>query len=273
MLTKFTIPLIAGSLLLSSSATALTKKKDYFEMIYPWAGTKGSKLDAPLNDTSVTAIRLTVPDKNRIRANKPLHSYADTQFTQQGDTYLLISWPITYYNTSNTGAGRKLSSGALGITAGVEHYYKDRRALGIDAGAARSIENGAVDSTFGGDKFFTSETVSAVYFDLYHKHTINRFSFAYGINYTFNTWRVKYSSYYKEINPDALMPYNAYDKKLSNHSLGIALSGYYSIKSFFHAGMSYRPTLLRISPDTKGIYQHTLTIDMLFTIKVKSRKQ
>ena len=225
----------------------------------------GDHLMVRLNDTSAVIVKPTVSGSFlKAPASERIRRYFSTQYTKQGDTYLFISMPFTLQSASFPGVGRRTSAGPLGISTGAEHYYKDRRSYGITAGASISSPDGVEDMFF--EKFgsYTRKRLSSVFIDLYHKHTINRFSFAYGINYTLFHWQYYIFDY--DVQPNIYI-----SQIVTSHNFGAMLSGYFHIKPFFQVGIVYRPTFLRMSPDTKGIYQHTLSFDMAFRFNAKKK--
>lgn len=226
----------------------------------------GDHLMVRLDDTSAVTVRPAISGNFHRKApvSEGLRRYFRTQYTHQGDTYLSVSSPFTLQSSSFPGVGRANSAGPLGISIGAEHYYKDRRSYGISAGASISSPDGVEDMFF--EKFgsHTRKRLSSVFADLYHRHTINRFSFAYGINYTLAHWQYYIFDY------DVQPTYYA-SHIVTSHNFGVMLSGYFHIKPFFLAGIVYRPTFLRVSPDTKGIYQHTLSFDMAFRLNVTKK--
>jgi hypothetical protein len=342
---KFTAPLIAGSLLLTSCATVLTKRSYNFHINYAQNGTKirykdstydqppfirvkrskeplvftafkdsiarryeirkvlnpmfvwgdiwsiltypaapivygidltnpkrfhyGNNLKVTLNDTSAVVTKPTVRgrfDRNEPGYDKIPSKIFYTEPTQKGDLYWSVSWPLHLYNASYPGAGRKTTAGGAALSTGLEYYYKDRRALGINAGIYTSPFD--LMETFPSNigPYYSEEQFSYVYVDLYHKHTVKRFSLAYGLNYSYNTWKSVTHSFGLTF-PD--MP----DVRVTNHSFGAMFSGYYQFNPYFKFGVIYRPTLLRVYPGTTAIYQHTISFDVALTIKAKSKKK
>jgi hypothetical protein len=342
---KYTAPLIAGSLLLTSCATVLTKRSYDFHINYAQNGTKirykdstydqppfirvrrskeplvfiafkdsiarqyeikrvvnpmfvwgniwsilaypaapivygidltnpkrfhyGSHLKVTLNDTSAVVTKPTVRgrfDRNEPDYDKIPGKFFYTEPTQKGDLYWSVSWPLHLYNASYARAGRKTANGGAALSTGLEYYYKDRRALGINAGIYTTPVNfGETFYPIKGAVYY-EQRFSFAHIDLYHKHTLKKLSFAYGLNYSYYTWKNTTLTF-------ELSPPDRLHERSTNHSFGAMLSGYYQFNQYFKFGIVYRPTLLRVYPGTTAIYQHTISLDLAVALKVKPRNQ
>ncbi|PWV55650.1 hypothetical protein [Chitinophaga sp. S165] len=229
----------------------------------------GTDLWVELNDTSTVAIQPSINgglDESETGPNDPISRHFNTQLTHKGDLYWSVSWPLLLYNASYPGAGRKTAAGGAAVATGFEYYYRNRRALGIDAGISTTPVHWAEYEPVDYASFYPEEKFSSLYIDLYHKHTVKRFSFAYGLNYSYNTWKNTATSF--ELNPPDIV-----HERYTNHSFGVMASGYYQLHEYFKFGVVYRPTLLRVYPGVTPIYQHTISFDLAFTLRVKPKKE
>ncbi len=227
----------------------------------------GTHLNVALDDTSTVVTKPSINGSFDYPGPEDLISqHFNTQLTHKGDLYWSVSWPLILYNASYPGAGRKTTAGGAALSTGFEYYYKNRRALGINAGIYTSPVHWAEYEPVDYASFYPEEKFSSFYIDLYHKHTVKRFSFAYGVNYTYNTWKNTALAF-------DLRPPDIVHERVTNHSFGIMTSGYYQLHEYFKFGVVYRPTLLRVYPGTTAIYQHTISFDLAFTLRVKPKKE
>ena len=105
------------------------------------------------------------------------------------------------------------------------------------------------------------EFATSYNFMLTDNYKLNRFTLGYGLSYTIYDWRLVNHDYkIKGILP---APRN----KIS-HDLGLSTSGYFQFSKAFFMGVVYNPTFITVSPVTQFSYQHVISLDLLWKIKL-----
>lgn len=137
-----------------------------------------------------------------------------------------------------------------GLTLGAEYFYSDNRYLSFSTGYLLPNEDIVPMEDFGPFKY---EEASAFFASLTNNVAFSRFSIGYGINYTWSRLRAV------DENVD-------FDEQFDSNLLGLSADLQYRIVQKFFAGVYYKPTLYRFSPDPKSTYAHTLTFGLSYKI-------
>ena len=210
------------------------------------------------------SVFLDVKDTSRIMRtplSKHYYHYLSREFpTKKGQIYLKLSIPfINGYFYQPEGEGIHREVGFWGISFGVEYYYKENKYLSLTGNAVTGllVPMGAFDIR--GEY----EQMSSLYLSLTDNYKIKRYHLGYGLNYTMNTWELL-NGYFQ----DTIAPTRAPLRKL-NQSLGITLSGYFQFGKVFYMGLIYRPTFLNTSPFFEFRYQHLISVDFMWKLKLK----
>ncbi len=179
--------------------------------------------------------------------------------TFKGQTNLTISIPyINTFKLKPEGEPIKINTGFWGLAVGLDKYYRTNKFVNLTLTAATDFfvpVPAAV--TIEGEY----ERMSSVYLSLTNNRVFNRWSIGYGLNYSWNTW-----TYYE----DYLVSDNSISKP--SQSIGLTLNGYFRVSHGFHLGLIYRPTLLRVQPATEFLYEHLITLDLLWRIRLNRKK-
>ena len=152
----------------------------------------------------------------------------------------------------------KTNGGFLGTSLGAEYYYKDNKYVKFTT--AVSIDFLApvpVPISYDG----TNEFITAYNFTLTDNYRLNRFTLGYGLNYGIYKWRLD--------NTDFIFP-SMIDvpRTKINHGIGIATNAYYQFSRSFFVGVIYNPTFITTYPKTEFNYQHVISLDFLWKIKL-----
>jgi hypothetical protein len=97
----------------------------------------------------------------------------------------------------------------------------------------------------------------SVYGSFTHNFKVNRFNLGYGINESINSWNLRDTGGTTE------------SITKTSSSLGITTSLYYQVGKHFFTGLIYRPSLLRLDPKFELKYEHLLSVDFGWKIKLK----
>lgn len=208
----------------------------------------------------------------RQQKREQVAAYFSNSFSKKGQTYVLFSSPISFYLVSNPEVGIKTNGGFLAcLNISVDHYYADRKAWGITGGFSLAFPKKVRDSLFGTKYIPYRENLTYYHLGAYRKIEGRRSSFSYGLNYAYTRWRSHYdfySDYYGTgLNDISLNEDLIQNSVKANHSIGFLFGIHYHFKPYMDLGVVYMPTVLRIAPDLKGIYQHNISIDVAFRLK------
>jgi len=193
---------------------------------------------------------------------KHYYHYFSRDFpTNKGQIYLKLSIPfINGYFYQPEGEGIRRDVGFWGFSCGLEYYYKENKYLSLTGNAVTGffVPMGAVDIK--GEY----EQMSTLYLSLTDNYKIKRYHLGYGLNYSVNYWELKYGYAFQ----DTVVQTRAPLRKI-NQSIGITLSGYFQFGKVFYLGLIYRPTFLNTAPVVEFKYQHLISVDFMWKLKLK----
>lgn len=155
------------------------------------------------------------------------------------------------------------SFGFLGITTGVDYYYKDKKYLGIGAG---TLTDFIIPVPAPYDVMGEYERSFGSYIDLIHGFDIKRFSFNYGLSFS------KYS-YYKRITEE-LFP-NYVDSLLyskTENRIGLSISSKFKITNYFNCGIKYVPSFYTLNTN-EFRYGHFLFLDIAINFEIRTKRR
>lgn len=178
-------------------------------------------------------------------------------YAEKGRWNLLVGMPYgNIFQMQPRNLGVRNGGGFFGIMAGAEYYYTPRKFVKFTASNAIDFL-APVPAPVSSDGDY--ESLRAWNFALTNNYAIKRFVLGYGINYTAYTWRRISPDYGK----DLLAPPPS---KKNNHALGTTFSAHYQFTKTFLLGAVYNPTFYSVFPQSKFLYQHTISIELLFRI-------
>lgn len=198
----------------------------------------------------------------RPKISKKYNDYWTKSFpTNKGQINLIYSlpWVNSFYLQPNQETS-KANTGFWGISAGLEYYYKEKKYLSLTGSAVMDFFipfPAAVD--FSGEV----ENMYSVYASLTDNYKFRRFTVGYGLNYSRNTWQLVYHDRF-----DPPPPTREPATKSSN-TIGFTFDGYHQIGKRFYIGLIYRPTLLNIYPEVDFKYEHLISLDFKWKIRLK----
>ena len=198
----------------------------------------------------------------RPKISKALHNYwSKTYETNKGQINLIYSlpWVNSFYLKPNQETP-KINTGFWGISAGLEYFYKKNKYVSLTGSAVMDFFipfPAAVD--FSGEV----ESMNSVYVSLMDNYRFGRFSLGYGVNFSSNTWRLVYHDGF-----DPPPPTREPAKK-SDNSIGLTFDGYHQLGKGFYIGLIYRPTIATVYPDFEFKYEHLISLDFKWKIRLK----
>jgi|GEM_PF-833717 len=172
---------------------------------------------------------------------------------RKGDLNLYLSMPfITIFNMQQAGHQQYQSGGLFGAEAGLDYAYTTNRYFSWRIGAGNDIlplEDFWGKYRIEGNSFFTS---------LRHNHVVGSFDLGYGISLSKFNWSkipMRDSGSYQG---------------LSNVSAGLSLFGQYRFGKHFRFGVLYQPSLLNTSFKPGFVYQHYISLNLIWSIPLAS---
>lgn len=198
----------------------------------------------------------------RPNISKRYYNYWTKRFpTNIGQLNLTVSlpWVNSFYLHPNQ-EELKVNTGFLGISAGLEYYYKDNKYLALTG-------SGVMDFLFPIPAAVhiegEVEKMNSIYISLTDNYRFNRFTIGYGLNFSRNNWELlNYGGFYPS-------PTRRYPTTKSSNSIGFIMDAYHQIGKRFYVGLIYRPTLLNVYPDVDFKYEHLLSLDFKWKFRVK----
>lgn len=178
---------------------------------------------------------------------------------QKGSLYFHLSIPeVNNFILKPDDYGKKNNTGCLGIIGGLDYYYTDNRFVSIMVGAATDFP---VPFPAPVDHFGPYESFFSTFLSVSNNHRIKHFSIGYGLSYTRNGWGIFPGMFDATPNPEIT--------KRINNSAGVIVTSYYRLSKAFHIGVIYRPTFIRFETENRFAYEHLLTLDLAWKIRLK----
>lgn len=206
-----------------------------------------------------TPKRFTYPNKIYLDL-----SNTKTKFTtfkrdnQKGEIYLHFSFPhVNNFLLQPTNEGIRKSTGFWGLSLGLDYYYQNKKFLNLSGSSVLNIFVPIPAAI----KFTEDyQRINSTYLSLTNNHRIQRFSFGYGLSFGENTW-----SFVKIMSPEK-------DEIKNHNALGLMFSSYCQLGKSFNFGVLYRPTFIRFNIPNQFQYEHLISIDFAWKIRLNKDK-
>ncbi|MBN2778429.1 MAG: hypothetical protein JXR36_12335 [Bacteroidales bacterium] len=181
--------------------------------------------------------------------------------TKKGHIYLTCSFPwVNSFYLQPTLETPKMNTGFIGFSAGLEYFYRDNKYISLSGSTVMDfIIPVPASVSFSGEV----ENMYSVYTSLSDNHRFRRFSIAYGISFSRNTWELVY---YDRYDPP---PSTREQVTKTSNSLGLTFGGSHQVGKLFNIGLIYRPTILTVYPDFSLKYEHLVSLEFKWKIRVK----
>jgi len=219
-------------------------------------------------------IGMLVDRKNPERYSYPRSIYLNSADTtsrhfsygpanNKGELYLHLSLPhINSFRLIPENEGTKLNTGFWGLTIGLDYYYSKNQFI---SSGISGVSDFFVPFPAAVDISGEYESMSSGYVSLSNNHKLKRFTFGYGLSYARNTWDFRY---YDRFDPPP--PTRDPVKKRSN-AFGSIYTAYFQTGDYFNIGVVYRPTFYRPKMTDKFEYEHLISVDFAWKIRLKKR--
>jgi len=175
-------------------------------------------------------------------------------FYRKGSVVLHVSLPhINGFLLKPIGEDSTMRSlGFWGIKLGINYFHNKNQFLDLSVSAVSDFFApfpGAIDI------WGEYDLMTSIYSSFSNNHRIGRFSLGYGLSFSKNTWDHRY---YDRFNapPPLREPF-----KKSEYILGFIFPIYHQFGEYFFMGLIYRPTFLKVHPETQLVYEHLISFD------------
>jgi hypothetical protein len=186
-----------------------------------------------------------------------------TQFEKK-DFRLDLKLPhINHLSLNPNKVFRDNKLGFNGYGIGLEYSYNDKRFIESSFSFVLTFElpfPAPVDKEY-------NKTLFSYYISTTDNLTRNRFTFGYGINYSVNYWR----EWFRDLGTINLPTTES--NLHYNKNLGITLNTYYKIGKTLNAGIIYRPSVLNFNNGLEPIYEHLISLELNWRIKLFNLKK
>jgi len=206
--------------------------------------------------------RYTYPSRIYINSADTIAKYYKYALSRQkGELDLHLSLPyINSFLLSPDNEGTKINTGFWGITAGLDYYHSKNQFVNLScSGVADFFIPFPAAIDFSGEWEF----MSSKYISLSYNHRYKRFSFGYGLSYSRNNWDFRYYDMWDQLPP------TREPVKKSHIAYGLIFPSYFQLGKYFNIGLVYRPTFYRPDLRDKFKYEHLISIDFAWKIRLK----
>lgn len=178
----------------------------------------------------------------------------------KGELLLHLSLPyINSFNLKPKNEGTKINTGFWGLTVGLDYYHSKNQFLNVGvSGVLDFIVPFPAPVDFSGEH----EWMSSRYVSVSNNHKLGRFSLGYGLSYAKNTWEFRY---YDRFDP---LPPTREPIKRSHNAFGLIFPSYFQLGEQFNVGVIYRPTFYIPTRTNQYVYEHLISIDMAWKIRI-----
>ncbi len=206
--------------------------------------------------------RYTYPQRIYINSTDTISRYYRySQANKKGELHLHISLPhINSLNLTPENEGAKSNTGFWGLTIGLDYYHSKNQFLNI---GISGVSDFFVPFPAAVDISGEYELMSSRYGSISNNHRLGRFSLGYGLSYAKNTWDFRY---YDRFDPP---PPTREPVKKSSNAFGLIFPTYFQLGEHFNIGVTYRPTFYRPRMTDKFKYEHLISIDFAWKIRLK----
>ncbi len=211
--------------------------------------------------------RYTYPQLIYINSLDTLPTYSRFRPSyQKGEMFIHLSLPYMnhFYLNPPDETSTKKSLGFWGFSLGVDYYHTNNQYLHFSANTATNFFVPVPAAVYREGEY---ESMSTLFFALSNNHKINRFSVGYGVTYGENIWDLNYSAGF-----DSIPPSREPVRKVSEN-LGLIFTAYYQTGAHFNIGLIYRPTFIRLRPKGTGQYEHLISLDFAWKLRVKDSRK
>jgi hypothetical protein len=171
---------------------------------------------------------------------------------KKGSINLALSLPILNgFCLTDSSNGKYNSAGIWGLEAGLEYFYTSNAYLSLNIGAATDVFGEHI-----GTGYF--ETGSTLFASARNNNVIGSFDLGYGLNLSKLIWKKTFS--------DSAVSTEQSKKSIG---LGVSLAAQCRIGNYFRLGLLYQPCIINTSFKPVVNYQHYLSLNLIWKLRVK----
>ncbi len=211
-------------------------------------------------DTNDT-IRTITPERITKGLENGFKRYFSTELSRQkGDLYVHLGLPfVNGFKFKPEFEGSVNIVGMMGFTAGLDYYHTNKQFLSLRLSAVEDY-NAPIPITD-----TPSETLnmplSSVFVSLSNNHQFNRLSVGYGVAFARNMWEFVYKKEYQFIIME--------NKKSAHNAIGLVVPVHFTVFDNFNIGAIYRPTFYTFGHSTKFQYEHLLSLEFSYKVRIR----
>jgi hypothetical protein len=187
--------------------------------------------------------------------------YGYSQSNNKGELHLHLSLPhFNFFNLAPEGEKNRIGASFWGLTIGLDYYHSKNQFVNLDGSYAFGLVfpiPAAIDLS--GEH----ELMSSWYIGLSNNHKLGRFTLGYGLSFGRNYWDFRYYNW-----GDPPPPTREPASK-SHYALGLIFPTYFELGEPFNVGVIYRPSFYRPTLTNKFAYEHLISIDFAWKIRLK----
>ncbi len=205
--------------------------------------------------------RFTYPRElyiNPLSPNTKIRSIGN--YNHKGELYFNVSIPeVNFLQQYSYFAGRRNNAGFMGLSVGMDYYYHPSMFVNFTASSALTFD---LPFPVAIDYFGPRETANTNYISLSNNHSFNFLTVGYGLSFSENYWR-----YFNDFGFGGYQqPYYSIYKH--NYALGFVFPLYVKLGRHFQTGVIYRPTFFRPYEHIPFVYEHLISIDLIWKFKL-----
>lgn len=172
--------------------------------------------------------------------------------------HISLPWVNSFY-LSPANENYKSNTGFWGINLGMDYCHTNRQFLEL---AVSGIADFFIPFPAAVDYAGEHEFMNALTISLSNNHNVGRFSFGYGLLVTKNTWDLRYYDRW------APQPPTREPVLKSHYAFGLVFPSYVQLARSFNIGLIYRPSFYRPALANQFNYEHTISLDFAWKIKL-----
>jgi len=191
----------------------------------------------------------------------------------KGELYLHFSLStINPFRMVPDNEGTKVRTGFGGITFGLDYYHSKNQFISFNysivAGGSKRTRIPNPPSPYI-LRIRENEIMNTDYFSLSNNHKIRRFAIGYGISYAKNNWKYNKTGWaIPHILLPIPLPFTIDEVEKKHNAFGIIFPNYFQLGEYAHIGLIYRPTFYRPTLPDKFVYEHLISIDFAWKIRL-----
>ena len=204
--------------------------------------------------------RYAYPSRVYINSSDTINKYVSYEpGNNKGRLSLAISLPyVNSFRLSPENEGVKSNTGFWGISLGLNYFHSNNQYINL---SVSGVTDFFVPVPAEVDIRGEYELMTSTYWSLSNNHRIKRFSLGYGLSYVENSWD------FSDYGLDEIVPTRDPVKK-TNKAFGLIFSSYFEVTPYFNIGVIYRPTFYRPDIAPRFKYEHLISLDFAWKIRL-----